>query len=441
MPTVKMTDAAVQRLKAPPGGRVDYFDASLPGFALRVAGPTDRAPKGRRTWTLFYRFGGKQKRLSLVPTYPTLGLAKARQKAGDAVAMLSEGKDPAVAKAEAKEKAARAPDTITNTVDLFIKRGLEARGRAPRYIEGARANFRVHVLPRWGDRDIKSITRRDVTELLDAVMDHGSVVKRPDGKRHTAPGGPIAANRVLAAIRAMFSFALRRGIVDSTPCAVVERPGEETPRDRTLTPEELRAIWAGAGALGFPFGPFFQIAALTGQRRDEVARLGWADLDLTEGTWALPAEATKARRAHVVPLAPLAVDILKQLPRKSVTGSTKPSPFVFTTAGDVPISGFSRGKLRLDQTIAKARDGEALAPWTVHDLRRTAATRMAELGVTEFVISRVLNHAAKGVTGKVYNQWGYLPEKRAALEKWAQYLENLTAQSGANVVPLRHTAR
>jgi len=437
MPTVKMTDAAVQRLKAPPGGRVDYFDASLPGFALRVAGPTDRAPEGRRTWTLFYRFGGKQKRLSLVPPYPALGLAEGRRKAGDALAMLSEGKDPAVAKAEAKEKAARAPDTIANTVDLFIKRGLEARGRAPRYVQGVAANFRVHVLPRWGDRDIKSIPRRNVTELLDAVMDDGSVVKRPDGKQYTAPGGPIAANRVLSAVRAMFNFALRRGIIDWTPCAVVERPGEETPRARTLTAEELRAIWAGAGALGFPFGPFFQIAALTGQRRDEVARMRWADLDLTEGTWALPAEATKARRAHVVPLAPQAVDILTQLPRKSVTGSTKPSPLVFTTAGDVSISGFSRAKLRLDATIAKTREGVPLAPWTVHDLRRTAATGMAELGVTEFVISRVLNHAAKGVTGKVYNQWNYLPEKKHALEKWAKYLIGLVAPPGGNVVELR----
>ena len=213
MPTVKLTDAAIQRFKVPHGARVDYFDASLPGFALRVAGPSDRAPEGRRTWTLFYRFAGTQKRLSFEPPYPALGLAAGRKRAGDALAMLSEGKDPAAAKAATKEAAAQAPDTIAKVVDLFIQRNLEAKGRAPRYIEETRRNFGNHVLPRWGKRDIKTITRRDVAELLDAVMDVGSKVKR-DGKRLTIPGGPIAANRTLAAIRALFNFALRRGIIE-----------------------------------------------------------------------------------------------------------------------------------------------------------------------------------------------------------------------------------
>ncbi len=348
MPAIKLTDAAVQRLKAPPRGRIDYFDASLPGFALRVAGPTDRTPEGRRTWTLFYRFGGTQKRLSFYPPYPALGLAEGRRKAVNALAELAQGKDPAAAKAEAKAAAARAPDTIVNVVDLFIKRSLEAKGRAPRYIEETRRNFRNHVLPRWGERDIRSISRRDVIELLDGVMDHGSVVKRDDGKRRTAPGGPISANRTLAAVRALFNFALRRGIIESTPVALVERPGEESSRDRTLNADEIRVVWLAAGDLGYPFGPFFRLALLTGQRRDEIARMRWADLDLDSGTWALPAAATKAGRAHVVPLTAPAIEILRDLPRKVVVSDrgSKPSPHVFTTAGNAPISGFSKAKTR-----------------------------------------------------------------------------------------------
>ena len=188
-------------------------------------------------------------------------------------------KDPAAAKAATKEAAAQAPNTIAKVVDLFIQRNLEAKGRAPRYIEETRRNFGNHVLPRWGKRDIKTITRRDVAELLDAVMDVGSKVKR-DGKRLTIPGGPIAANRTLAAIRALFNFALRRGIIDSTPAALVERPGKELRRDRTLSTEEMRVVWGTSGALGYPFGPFFQLALITGQRRNELARMRWADLDL-----------------------------------------------------------------------------------------------------------------------------------------------------------------
>jgi integrase len=436
MPTVKLTDAAIQRFKVPHGARVDYFDASLPGFALRVAGPSDRAPEGRRTWTLFYRFAGTQKRLSFEPPYPALGLAAGRKRAGDALAMLSEGKDPAAAKAATKEAAAQAPDTIAKVVDLFIQRNLEAKGRAPRYIEETRRNFGNHVLPRWGKRDIKTITRRDVAELLDAVMDVGSKVKR-DGKRLTIPGGPIAANRTLAAIRALFNFALRRGIIDSTPAALVERPGKELRRDRTLSTEEMRVVWGTSGALGYPFGPFFQLALITGQRRNELARMRWADLDLDAAIWTLPAEATKARRAHVVPLAPLAIEILNALPRKAhrVARVVKPSPYVFTTAGGAPISGFSKAKPRLDEAI-KVRNGDALAPWVIHDLRRTAATEMGRLGVSRFLIGKVLNHADRSITG-IYDRHEYLQEKRQALETWAMYLHSLIPPSGANAVQLR----
>jgi hypothetical protein len=138
MPTVKLTDAAVQRLKAPPGGRVDYFDAAYPGLALRVTGAVDRRPE-RRTWTLFYRFGGKQRRLTFEPGYPALGLAEARDTANKAKLAIQAGVDPGAAKAEAKAEAARAPDTIANVVEVFIRRDLEGKKRAPRYIAETRA--------------------------------------------------------------------------------------------------------------------------------------------------------------------------------------------------------------------------------------------------------------------------------------------------------------
>jgi hypothetical protein len=190
MPTVKLTDAAVRRLTAPQNARIDYFDAAFPGLALRVTGAADQRPE-RRTWTLFYRFSGKQRRLTFVPGYPALSLADARQEATKAQLQISAGIDPAAAKLAAKEQASRAPDTMANVVDLFIRLDLERRKRAPQYISGTRRIFENHVLPRWANRDIKSITRRDVIELLDAVMDNGA---------------PIAANRTLAATRALFNW-------------------------------------------------------------------------------------------------------------------------------------------------------------------------------------------------------------------------------------------
>ena len=442
MPTVKLTDAAVQRFKAPPGGRIEYFDATLPGFGVRVAGPTGRSPDGRKSWVLFYRFGGEQKRLTIEPGYPAQSLADARKRAGDALALISKGTDPAAEKAAVKVTNARRPDTIANVVEEFIKRHMEGKRRAPRYIEETRRNFDNHVLPKWRDRDIKSIARRDVIELLDGIMDAGTKVRQPDGTTKHVKGGPIAANRVLAAVRARFNWALRRGIIETTPAALVERPGEETRRERTLTTDELRAIWRRMEALSYPVGPFFRMVLLTGQRREEVATMAWADIDLVEKVWTIPAEVTKAGRGHAVPLSPAAIELLEAMPRKTIRdakGRTVPSPHVFTTAGATPISGYSAVKKRLDAAVTKARAEADLAPlpgWTLHDLRRTAATEMGRLGVSRFIISRVLNHADRSVTG-IYDRHSYIAEKRHALEVWASYLAGLMEPPEDNVVALR----
>jgi integrase len=251
-------------------------------------------------------------------------------------------------------------------------------------------------------------------------MDGGSVVKVLRGKRKRLTGGPVIANRTLAAVRAMFNWALRRGMIEATPAAMVEAPGEETARERVLDDHEIATAWAAADTLGYPFGPFFQLVLATAQRRDEVARMRWDHLDLECATWTLPADATKPGRAHVVPLSPLVISILSTVPRTS-------SRYVFST-GDTPISGFSKAKSRLDKAITKA--GEDLEPWTIHDLRRTCATGLARLDVSRFIIGKVLNHADRTVTG-IYDRHAYLPEKRRALEAWAQHLCQLVNTSAA----------
>ena len=438
MPKVKLTDAAVQKLKAPPGGRAEYFDVTLPGFGLRVAGPTPRNPEGRRSWILFYRHGAAQRRLTLEPGYPAMGLAAARKRAGEALALLAEGHDPGAAKAAVKAEAARAPETIAHVSEEFIRRSLVQKNRAPRYIEETRRNFRNHVLPRWGTRDIKTITRRDIIELLDDIVDHGTDVRIEDGKKKHVAGGPICANRVLAAVRAMCSWAMRRGLIENTPAALVERPGEETRRERTLTADELRAIWPETAKLGAPVGQFFRIVMLLGQRREETATMRWADLDLDAATWIIPAEMTKAGRTHILPLPDLAIDVLRAIPRKTMRtaeGGMQPSPYVFTVGGASPISGYSVIKARLDRAVATSRAESGLddvAPWTLHDLRRTAATEMGRLGVSRLVIGKVLNHADRSVTS-IYDRHSYLAEKRHALEAWAAHLDALVNPPAAAV--------
>ncbi len=429
MPRLKLTDASIQRLKVPPGGRVEYFDATLPGFGLRVAGPTTRTPDGRRSWVLFYRIRGEQKRLTIDPPYPVLSLADARKRAGEALALVAAGVDPAVEKAR-KKLPTKAPDTLATVVEDYLVRGLEKKQRAAAYVRETRRGFDNHVLPRLGSRELSSIARRDVIEMLDGIAEGGTKRRGTKGNMHAA-GGPIAANRVLSAVRALFNWAIRRGLVEINPCALVERPGQEAPRDRVLAPEELRELWPRFVALGYPFGSLLQLALITGQRRSEVAGMRWQDIDLEAKTWTLAAADTKAGRGHVVPLSDLAVSILSGLPRKMAAlekGGARPSPYVFTTDGKVPVSGFSRAKERVDAQIAAARKKTRTDPmpaWGIHDLRRTAATQMGQLGTSEFVIGRVLNHAARGITGTVYNRYEYLAEKRQALDGWAEHLQKL----------------
>jgi integrase len=438
MPTVKLTDAAVQKFKVLPGARVEYFDATLPGFGLRVAGPTPRTPQGRRTWVLFYRYRGEQRRLSLEPPYPALSLAEARKRAGDALALVSQGIDPAVAKAKSKEPVAK-PDSFATVVETYLTRGLEKKDRAPRYVVETRRNFTNHVLPRWGSKPLAEIVRKDVIAMLEDIAENGTD-RKTDGKTVHAAGGPIAANRVLAAVRALFNWSIRRGLVEVNPCALVDLPGNETPRERTLTAGEMKELWPHFASLGYPFGAFFRMCLVTGQRRTEVADMRWADLDLEAKTWTIASDQNKSGRIHVVPLAVLAIDLLQEMPRKTLTeknGSVAASPFVFTSDGDVPISGFSRAKERVGEKLLAARQkrdpkAKDMPSWGIHDLRRTAATEMGRLGIPEFLISKVLNHAARGVTGRVYNQYEYLTEKRHALDAWGSYLDLLISKVAAS---------
>ena len=222
---------------------------------------------------------------------------------------------------------------------------------------------------------VHDITRRDVLDVLDRVVDGGA---------------PIAANRTLSAMRKLFNWCVPRDIIAVSPCAGVKPPTPERSRDRVLSDDELRLVWRAADKIAWPFGLLVKLLALTGQRRDEVAKMRWDELDLEAGLWTLPRERVKTDQPHEVPLSAASVNVLKSVPR--IAGSS----FVFTTNGTAPSSGYSKGKRKLDALLPSD-----MPDWRLHDLRRTVASGMARLGIHLPVIEKVLNHASGSFAGIV----------------------------------------
>jgi integrase len=408
--------------KAPPDRERDIFlwDVRVPGFGVRIY------PTGKRMYVFQYRTKGRQQRRIAIGLHGPFTVERAREAAADLYEAVRKGRDPAE---EQKAAAQRSHDNIEAVTEDFIQRYLEGKERAKSYIDDTRATFANHVLPRWRGRDIKTITRRDVIELIDAIVDAGK---------------PVAANRTLAAIRKLFNWAVQRGIIEASPVTLVEMPGAERKRERTLAPDEIKVIWAATDQLGYPFGHFFRMALATGQRREEVGQMRTAHVDEGERIWTLSSEMTKAGRGHIVPLSLLALDIFGEAKEAARILFGEPedaeaAAYIFTTHRDRAISGYSKAKARLDRIVAAALSEAGLPnlePWTIHDLRRTVGTGLGKLGVSRFIISRVLNHADRTVTG-IYDRYEYLDEKRHALEAWGQYLGNLIAPPDANVIPLR----
>jgi integrase len=347
----------------------------------------------------------------------------ARARAREALQLVALGQDPIlVKKATAEAAKVAAEDRVERVVTLYVERHLKPNGK-PGYAETQEGLLRNHVVPRWGQRRIGDVTKREVVALIDGLTDAGMTT---------------GANRVFAATRALFNFALRRELIATTPFLGLKPPLAETSRDRVLTEAEVRLFWRAADAVGFPFGPAAQLLLLTAQRRDEVIRMVRSEVD--GDLWTLPAERTKNSLEHLVPLAPPALSILGAVP--PIAGA---AGYIFTRTGDAPMSDYASTKARLDKAmLAIAReeataagrdpDGIELQPWRLHDLRRTASTGMARLGIPLHVTEAVLNHRSGTLGGLagIYNRYQYLDEKRAALEAWATRVGAIVAMEPTN---------
>jgi len=411
-----LTVKAIEALK-PKDTRQEIADGGLPGLYLIVQ------PSGAMSWAIRYRFEGKPRKHT-IGSYPAYGLADARQEASKALRAVSEGGDPAGEKVVRKAAKKEAGTLVDDVLDDFVKRHVEKKNKPNTIRENKRIIDR-EIRPKWGKREIASIKRADVRKLID----------------DTAERAPILANRLLALLRKFFGWCAERDIIEASPLQKkIQAPAPEKTRERVLTDDEIRLLWKACDKKGWPFGPFVKLLLLTGQRRNEVANAERQEFHLAgnDQLWTIPPPRTKNGKEHYVPLPAAALSIIAAIPEIRSEGKKK---YLLTTTGKTPISGFSKGKTAIDaEMLAIARREAAergeepkdvkLEPWTLHDLRRTAASGMARLGVPVHVVEAVLNHQSGTIKGvaRVYNRYEYADEKREALTAWAGLVEQITAK-------------
>lgn len=421
MPKVKLTAKTVEHAKPPaPGVRLELFDVSMPGFGLRV-GDTNKS------WFVFYRHEGRQKRLTL-GHYPALDLGKAREKAATALEAVEAGNDPAAEKQAAKvqaksalaqkEATGYAPGSFGALADLYFRQECPALRRG----KEVEAIVRREIFPSWKDRPLVDLRRRDLVTLLDPITSAGHIQK---------------AHKVRELTLRIVNWGVDRGDLEAnllaSPSRGRRRGGslQRQSRDRVLTNDELRDVWLACDEMTGPFPDMVKVLILTGQRRDEVSGMQRGELDLEAGVWTIPSDRYKTGIVHAVPLVPAVCQIIKRQPRIS-------DRFVFTTVTDAGFTGYSWAKAVLDKKINERRREAGLGDiprWTLHDLRRTLRTGLSELRVGGDVAERVIGHVIGGVKG-VYDRHAYMDEKRDALERWAAKVEAILNPPPSNVVPL-----
>jgi integrase len=406
---------ALQHAPAAPGKTYDVADGVVPGLAVRVL------PSGQRSFVLVARFPGKNGKAKnptrrSLGAYGALTLEKAREKARVWLDLINRGIDPQFEEERQRQATLRQQENSFATVaEQFIKRHVSKTRKAAIVERELRREF----IARWGARPITDITQHDVVAVIDEVVDRGA---------------PYQAHNLLGHVRTLFNWTIARGIygLDRSPCDRL-RPaaviGRKLARQRVLDDDELRAFWRATHELGYPYGPLFRMLALTGQRKSEVAEARWREFDLQAKLWSIPAARMKADAAHIVPLTDDVVALLASLPRFN-----KGDCLFSTTFGARPVNGFSRAKKRLDRLMI--HDLGELPPFVLHDVRRSMRTGLSALPIPDFVRELVIAHTKPGLH-KVYDQFGYLDEKRRALDLWAARLRGIVEPTSANVVPLR----
>jgi len=441
--TKPLTAAAVAKYK--PGTRRRMIrDTGARSLFLVVQ------PSGHKSWLMRFRKpGGAPAKLTLGPldlsgseskNAPVVGrpltLAGARQLAAGVLRDRATGNDVFADQAAKRRRRTKTPAAAANVFGAAARQFVEehARAHTRRWQETAKylgllyprdggepTETKGGLAARWRDKPVTEIDGHDVYSLIDESRRRGV-----PGLGRTNKGLSDARGRKMArTLSKMFGWLLEHRRVTANPCIGVYVPPAPGARERVLTSAEVRLFWQTCDKLGQPFGPLLQLLLLTGQRLNEVAGMRRDELR-EDGTWLIPGARTKNRREHLVPLPSLAHALFGRV--QLIEGC----PLVFTTNALRPVSGWSKAKKKVDA----AMDPDAkIPPWTLHDLRRTCATGMADIGIAPHIIEAVLNHvsgARAGVAG-IYNRAQYADEKRVALEHWAAHVQALVGGGAANL--------
>jgi integrase len=372
-------------------------DSEIKGFVAR------RLPSGTVTYGFRYRNRAGQQRWLPIGLHGRVTPDEARDFAKKRAGEVADGRDPM---AERDSQRAVAANTVDSVLDKFLARYVRKQERPLKSADEIERAFNVYIRPRIGQRSIYDLGRRDIVELLDEIEDKN---------------GPVMCDRVLAYLRKAFNWQASRDEQFNSPIVrgMQRTKPKERARRRILDDQEIRDLWRALDMtdLPAPFPPLVKSLLFTAQRRDEIASMAW--LEIEEDCWVVPAERSKNGQANTMPLVGSVRELLGARQRKG---------YVFTTTGGRrPFSGFSKAKAALDKTMTVLRKAEGRKPsepWVLHDLRRTARSLMSRAGVSADIAERVLGHVIPGVRG-VYDRFGYLDEKRDALEKLAALVDRI----------------
>ncbi len=385
----------LEKLRCPEGKKQeDYYDeaARTPGFGVRVF------DSGRKTFIITYKIDGKMRRHKL-GNYPTLSLADGREQAAKWHEKVQTGIDPIQEKKEQERiKSLSVPFNVI--AEDYLKLYARANKRSVREDE---RQLKTYILPLWGDRPAKEITKQDVIRLLDEI----------------AKRAPVQANRTRALIHKVFNWAISVDRLENNPCYLVKRAIKEKSRDRVLSDQEIVIFWNALEEETTIFAPLLKLILLTAQRPGEVKAMEWTQIDMAAGWWTIPAHKSKNSLSHRVFLSPQAIRILQDLQQYRRAGENQ---HVFYGTGE---TGHIVDMKKAVRRIAK-RVG--ICNFRPHDLRRTASTQMTSNGITRHTVSRILNHLEKGVTS-VYDRASYDKEKQGALAWWGNRLQELVSGS------------
>lgn len=390
-----LTDAKIRALRPPESGQAEYLDAVVPGLRLRVG------VSGAKSFVLRKRVAGKYRNITLGRYSERLPLVEARKKARQILSDVEIKADP-VASLPKPQKRTAAGHTVNSLWPDYKRAKAHLRGSAE--IERI---FKRHILPEFGDRAADGITRSEITRFIDEI----------------AQRSPVMARNILSYFSAFYTWALPRlDRLPANPCRDAGRPPKPKPRERVLSDKEIGALWHVLEGEGTPFGPAIKLLLLTGQRRNEVFEAERSEFDLERQLWTIPGERAKNGVVHLVPMSPLALEIVKSLINHDRGDKLIPARGNW----EVGPSGFSKAMTRIRDDLEK-RLGEPVPHWTLHDLRRTMATGLQRLGVRLEVTEAVLNHlsgARSGIVG-VYQRHHYFGEKRTALVAWSKEVRRL----------------